>query len=407
MKVLMVHKFFYVEGGAERYVFNLSNLLEANGDTVIPFAMKHPRNFDSKYSNYFVSYFNPDSALNLIRGVGSVTRVIYNVEARRKIEQLIEETAPEIAHVHSVYHHVSPSVLFSLKKYKLPVVLTLHCYKLICPSFLFLDGDGKICESCKESRYWRAISKRCFKNSLLASTLVSAEAYLHKFLKTYKRNVDLFISPSNFLREKMTEYGFDGKKIVALPYTIPVDEYVPKYDHSNYFVFVGRLSKEKGIAFLINAMRLIKDATLYVIGTGGLRSDLEKMVKENSLDNVKFIGYLSGDELKSVIQNSMFTVVPSIVYDNSPLAVYESFALGKPVVGARIGGIPELIDEGVDGWLFEPNNEKDLAEKINFLLKNPEKIGLMGKNARRKAEQLFSPDAHYARIKSIYNKLTQ
>ena len=407
MKVLMVHKFYFIEGGAERYMFNLSTILEQNGTEIIPFAMLHPRTEPTLYQKYFVSNFDPDGVLknlNILNGIKSVARVIYNTEAQKKLEQLIDRTKPDVAHVHGVYHHLSPSVLYTLKKRNLPVIFTLHEYKILCPSFLFLDRHRNICERCEGKHFWHPIQQRCLKNSLAASTLVSAEAYVHRLLGSYRKNVDLYLSPSTFLRDKMIQYGYPPEKVRHLPYTIPIEEYKPKYSHKNYFTYIGRLSLEKGIELLVHAMEYISGSDLYICGTGRLREPLEKWVEEKGLKNVKFLGHLSGDELRDVMRNSMFTVVPSIVYDNSPLAIYESLALGKPVVGARIGGIPELIDEGETGYLFEPSDKESLVEAVQKMLGEKQNFAAMGKQARKKAEREFAPETHRTKIIEIYNQ---
>ncbi|MDZ7271981.1 MAG: glycosyltransferase [candidate division KSB1 bacterium] len=409
MKVLMVHKFYFIEGGAERYMFNLSGLLTSRGEQVIPFAMQHPRNVPTPYSRYFVSQFDPDCVLGRLSvraGLRSVGRVIYSLEARRKIERLIEDERPDIAHVHGVYHHLSPSVLFALKRYSIPVVFTLHEYKILCPSYLFLNRHGQVCELCEGRKFWHPIKERCLKGSLAASMLVSAEAYVHRILRTYHRTVDLFISPSRFLRDKMIQYGFPPEKVIWLPYTIPIHEYEPCYEADNYFTYVGRLSREKGIELLVEAMENVEGAELYVCGTGRLEESLKRMVATRGMRNVRFLGHLGGEQLRAVMRRSMFTVVPSIVYDNSPLAVYESFALGKPVAGARIGGIPELIDPGQDGVLFEPNNRADMVSAIRVLVADRQRLEAMGRRARAKAERWFAPEEHLRRIMAVYRQVS-
>lgn len=409
MKVLMVHKFYFIEGGAERYMFNLSGLLTSRGEQVIPFAMQHPRNVPTPYSRYFVSQFDPDGVLGRLSvraGLRSVGRVIYSMEARRKIERLIEDERPDIAHVHGVYHHLSPSVLFALKRYSIPVVFTLHEYKILCPSYLFLNRHGQVCELCEGRKFWHPIKERCLKGSLAASMLVSAEAYVHRILRTYHRTVDLFISPSRFLRDKMIQYGFPPEKVIWLPYTIPIHEYEPCYEADNYFTYVGRLSREKGIELLVEAMENVEGAELYVCGTGRLEESLKRMVATRGMRNVRFLGHLGGEQLRAVMRRSMFTVVPSIVYDNSPLAVYESFALGKPVAGARIGGIPELIDPGQDGVLFEPNNRADMVSAIRVLVADRQRLEAMGRRARAKAERWFAPEEHLRRIMAVYRQVS-
>lgn len=409
MKVLMVHKFYFIEGGAERYLFNLSGLLTKHGVEVVPFAMHHPRNVPTPYARYFVSHFDPDvtlGRLDLRTGLRAVVRVIYSLEARRAIERLIEDERPDIAHVHGVYHHLSPSVLFALKRHGIPVVFTLHEYKILCPSYLFLNRHGEICELCGGKRFWHPLKERCMKGSFAASALVSAEAYIHRFLRTYRRTVDLYVSPSRFLRDKMIQYGFAPDKVIWLPYTIPIHEYVPSFQAGNYFTYVGRLSREKGVQLLIEAMTEVVGAELYVCGTGRLEEQLKRWVAARRLRNVRFLGHLASEQLRAVMRASMFTVVPSVVYDNSPLAVYESFALGKPVAGAHIGGIPELIEAGQDGVLFEPNNRVDLVRAINLLLSDRQRLEAMGRRARLKAERWFAPEEHLRRLMVVYRQVS-
>lgn len=406
MKILMVHKFYYVEGGAERYFFSLSDLLRANGHQIIPFAMQHSANYPCEWSDYFAE----DLETNKLRhGSGIRHRInrslkfVYNKEAQQKLGELIEKTQPDLAHVHSIYHHLSPSVLFTLKKFGLPVVQTLHDYKLICPNYIFLDRHEKVCEACRGKHFWHATVKKCFRESYAASFLVTVEAYLHKWLDSHKRNVDLFHSPSEFLRSKMIQYGYPPERVVSQFYTIPISEYKPNFTNSDYVVFLGRLTYEKGVWLLIDAMREFADTELLVVGTGPLETELRQFVANNNMRNIRFAGYLAGEELKTAVANAKFTVIPSIWYDNSPLVIYESMALGKAVAGARIGGIPELIQDGETGYIFEPNDRNGLVDKIGKLLSDPQKTVAMGKLARERAEKQFSPHAHYSKISEIYD----
>ncbi len=407
MKILMVHKFYYIEGGAERYYFNLCELLQRHGHEVIPFAMHHPRNEATPYSDFFVDYFEPDrelARLGVINGLRAAARVIYNRQAQQRIELLIDAVRPDIAHVHGVYHHLSPSVLFSLKRKKLPVIFTLHEYKILCPDYLFLDRHGRVCERCAGAHFWHATAGRCFRQSLPASALVSAESYVHRFLRTYRRQVDLYLSPSRFLRDKMIQYGYPQEQVAWLPYTIPIDHYEPCYENDGYCVYVGRLSHEKGIAELVRAMKHLPDIRLKVIGTGRLEEALKTFVHENGMENVEFSGYQSGASLREIVKRAMFVVVPSVVYDNSPLSIYEALAHGKAVLGANIGGIPELIDEERDGLLFTAGDEESLVAAMRRMMAAAPRWPEMGRHGRDKAVTLFGPEAHLQRIESIYRK---
>jgi glycosyltransferase involved in cell wall biosynthesis len=218
-------------------------------------------------------------------------------------------------------------------------------------------------------------------------------------------NVDYFISPSDFLRDKMIEYGVSPERITRIPNFIALDQYAPLYTHGDYFLFFGRLHRFKGIMTLLEAMKFVDTSTLYVVGEGELRPQLESYAQEQGIGNVRFLGYQSGDDLKSIIANSMFSVIPSEWYENLPYAVLESFALGTPVIASNIGGMPELIAPGVDGVLFEAGNVHDLAEKIQYMIANSKALPEMGRQARAKIEREYDPHTHYERVMSIYRRL--
>ncbi len=407
MKVLMVHKFYYIEGGAERYVFNVSELLQEKGHTVVPFAMKDERNAVSEYEPWFAERFGPDQLLetrNPFKRMQIAARVIWNRGAQQRLAALIEKERPDIAHVHSVYHHLSPAVLFTLKRFGLPVMMTLHDYKLVCPNYIFLDGRRRVCEACRGRAFRHAVTRKCFRDSFAAGVLVSAEAYVHRWMKSYLRNVDLFVSPSRFLAEKIRQYGYGGKPVRVLPYTLDVDAYQPCDEPADYYLFMGRLTHEKGLHFLLDAAAQLRGLRLLIVGTGPLEVQLRARVEREGLSHVSLLGYKSGEELKELVRRARFTVVPSEWHDNSPLVVYESQALGKAVIGSRMGGIPELIDEGIDGFTFARGDLKGLVDRVQELIHSPERAFEMGKNGRRKAERLYSPTVHYDRLMQLYDE---
>ncbi len=407
MKILTVHKFFYIEGGAERYVFNLTSVLEKRGHTVIPFSMQHPKNKPSPWQDYFSAYFNPEQfrqTKNPVRIIQNALRVIYNREAQQKLAALIEKTRPDIAHVHSIYHHLSPAVLKTLKDYRLPVVQTLHDFKLLCPNIVFLDAQNKVCTLCSGGNNWHATRKKCFRRSLPGSFLVSLEATVHKYLRSYKKYVDLFHAPSRFLGSRIAKSGFGHRPVEIVPYTLDVAGYQPDYHPQNYFVYVGRLSVEKGVLFLLDAMKKVSGTRLKIIGTGPLEQHMKERINRENLNHVEMMGYQSGEKLRNLVSGALFTVAPSLCHDNSPLSIYESFSMGNAVLGSRMGGIPELIEPGTDGLVFEPGNIKDCAVKVGQLVANKKKTVKMGKNGRQKAEKNFAPDIHYEKMMALYQK---
>jgi len=288
-----------------------------------------------------------------------------------------------------------------LKKHNIPTVMTMHDYKLACPSHALLV-DGKPCERCKAGRYYHCVLNKCTKNSYTRSLLNTLEMYLHhKILHIYD-NIDVFISPSAFLKEKVKEMGFD-REVVHLPNFVDLEDYSPEYNwQQRSIVYFGRLSPKKGLSTLLDAVKGL-DITLNIIGDGPIRQELERKTIKERIDNVMFVGYKSGRELQKEIQNAIATVTPSQWYENNPRTVIESFALGKPVIGARIGGIPELVKDGKTGYTFEPGSIEDLRNKIDAILNNSQgRTVLMGKRARSLVESNYNSDRHYQHLMKIY-----
>lgn len=402
MRILQINKFYYLRGGAERYLFEIERVLEEKGHEVIPFSMHDMRNRHSPYSKYFVSNIDFRIPMSLGKKFKVVPRVLFSKEAKETIELLIEDTKPDVAHLHNIAHQISPSILFPLQKHNIPVVQTLHDYKLICPTYT-LFTNGEICERCRGVRYYNVLLQRCNRGLISASLLNCIEMYFHKVIRAYDR-VDLFISPSRFLKEKLIEHGIARERIVHLSNALRADEFSPQYNTSGYILYFGRISPEKGLLTLIQAMRSIPEIQLRIIGEGPLTGRLEHSIEHESVKNVYLMGSLHGEELNNTIRDSIFTVLPSEWYENYPYSILESFALGKPVVGSRIGGIPELIRHGETGLTFEAGNVEDLSEKIRELFLNPDGIVRMGMQARRWMEKESNVDTHYEDLMKMYEK---
>jgi glycosyltransferase involved in cell wall biosynthesis len=403
MKVLAANKYYFVKGGAERYFFELADILEAHGHEVVPFAMEHERNRSTPCSSYFASFEPFDESQGLAARARAAARILYSSEARAKIEKLVDDTRPDVAHLHNIAHQLSPSILYGLKSRGVPVVQTLHDFKLVCPNYSMFVG-GHTCERCETWRYYNAVLQRCMRGSVTSSALVAIEAYLHRALGSYARNVDVFVAPSRQLKDRMVAHGVDESKIVHLPYSIALDKYEPSYGGGDYGVYVGRLSAGKGLKTLIRALGMAREVKLRIVGSGPLEQSLKGTVEDRGLSNAEFLGYREGEDLRSVVAGALFVVVPSECYENSPLTVYEAFAQGKPVVGSRIGGIPELVSEGESGLVFEAGNAEDLAEKMSRLWEDREGAIEMGRAARTRVETQYGPAAHYEKIMAIYER---
>ena len=280
--------------------------------------------------------------------------------------------------------------------------MSLHDYKLICPVYT-LYRSGKPCESCLYGKYYHCLLRRCNRGSHLHSLLNVAEMYLHHGILKIYRNVDAFIAPSRFLHRKVEKAGLD-RPVVYLPNFVSLDSFSPRYDwEDDSILYFGRLTPEKGLYTLLNAVEGL-DLRLRIIGDGPQRDELEKHTRARHMSNVEFTGRLEMEQLRESIRRARFVVLPSEWYENCPRAITEAYASGKPVIGARIGGIPEMIVEQETGLTHRPGDAQDLREKIQYLWYNPALISRMGRNAREFAEESFSPEAHYRRLTEVYRE---
>ncbi len=404
MRVLAVNKFFYVKGGCERYFFDLEELLKSRCHEVRHLSMTHPRNRPSADAGFFVNEVDFSRKESFGGAVRKAVRVIYSREARRAMDEVVKETSPDVVHLHNIAHQLSPSILRSLKRWGGPVVQTLHDYKLVCPVYVLMRS-GRICEDCRGGRFYNVALKGCHPGGFGAALANAAEMYLHmSVLRSYDA-VGLFICPSRFLMNKMIEFGVDGDRMVHLPYFIPVSEYRPSPDRGAYYVYAGRLSREKGLPTLLDAAASVPELKLVVLGEGPLGNELRERYGAERW--VEFRGHLGGDELRETLSRAAFSVVPSEWYENLPLTVMESFALGVPVVASRIGGLPEMVINGETGLLCEPGAADDFASAIDWLARNPDECRSMGARAREFAEREYGPEAHYPRIMEAYGRAMQ
>ena len=407
MKILVANTFHYYRGGDCVYALSLSELLQEIGDNrVVNFAMKHPLNLHSSYSEFFVPEIDliGEMAKNRIAsGFNILKRTIYSVESKTKLKDLLEKYPVDIVHINNIHRHITPSIFHILKARNIPIIWTLHDYFLLCPNTTFYSNN-KVCEKCKGYKFYNVLLNKCRQKSYAASFVVMLEEYIHRSLGLLGIP-DFFIAPSNFLREKMIEYGFPSRKVINIPYFIRSEKLKVSLDNKGYILYSGRLSYEKGIESLIKAVSLCEGVKLLIAGDGPMRSKLEKLSRSLISDpgKVKFLGYLNRKKIEKVIRGAMFVVVPSQWYENFPYSILEAFALGKAVVGSKIGGIPELVKDNVTGLLFEPGDAVELADKISWLFNNPIKLKNMGLEARKLIEKNCNPEVHYKNLLKVYN----
>lgn len=403
MKILQINNFHYRRGGSEAVYFNTAELLKKNGHDVIFFSGILLANLPCEQSKYFVSNIN-----DIPRWKG-LQNYFYNREAKDKLETLIMVEKPDIAHAHLFWGNISPSIFSVLKKHKIPLIHTAHDYRMVCPAYTFTDISGNVCEKCHGKHFYWCAVKRCSKGSALESFVMAAEMYFRNAFFPPVDNLDGIIYVSNFSRQKHLEFNPQFSRVPALVLHNFVAESNTAFlsqDTRKYFLYCGRLSHEKGLYTLIAAFQQLPDLPLKIVGTGPEEEELAGFVASNKIKNVEFAGFKTGDALKKLVSEASFVVVPSECYENNPMTVLEAYSMGVPVIGANIGGIPEILLDGKTGLLFEPKNVTDLK---NVLLR-ASKISMreykaMSDCALQFAAENFNESLYYQKLIDFYGKI--
>ena len=389
---------YYIPGGAERYFFELGALLEQHGHKVIPFCGASDKNYPSEYSQYFppaIDTGNPS--------LTDVFRFIYSRDARKYIRRAIHDLDPDIAHLHIYHGKLTSSILAPLKENSIPVVQTLHEYKLLCPVYSCVR-DGEICEDCQGKHFWKALTNRCNRGSIARSAVSMTESYVAKLLGAVD-NIDHFIGVSQFMTDKMLSIGVPPDKISTVHNFVDSDKLQPAADPGKYILYFGRLDATKGLFTLLDALRDNPDLQCVMAGSGPDSDALKAHAARHDMQNVRFPGFVEGTALQDLIRGAVCTVLPAEWYENCPMSVLESLAYARPVIGTRIGGIPELIDDGQDGLIVEPAHKDQLSAALRELGGNPQKASRMGLAGREKVARSFSPAHHYEQIRAVYDNL--
>lgn len=387
MKILLSNKFYYRRGGDCIYMLNLEQLLKQHGHEVAVFAMEYPENISTPWSKYF-----PQNMSKLM----AFTRPFGSNEVKTKFNKLLDDFKPDVVHLNNIHTQLSPVMAELAHKRGIKVAWTLHDYKLLCPRYDCLRNGTDICELCFNGDKINCKTYKCMKGSALASMIGYKEAVKWN-RERLEACTDVFVCPSQFMAEKMAQGGFDKKKLMTLCNFIDVDKCKKdEYGKEDYYCYVGRLSHEKGVNTLIEAAKNLP-YKLKVIGGGELSEEL-RVKSEKSKCNVEFLGYKQWDEIKSIVGKARFTVIPSEWYENNPLSVIEAQCLGTPVLGARIGGIPELIENGVTGMTFESRNVDDLINKIEAMWHHTFDY----KDIALTSQKRYNSESYYERIMEVY-----
>ena len=413
MRILLVNYRYFISGGPEKYMFNIKAMLEQHGHEVIPFSVHSNKNVETEYARYFVepigsrdaTYFDeckktPRVILQML------SRSIYSVEVEKAIQKEIREVKPDLVYVLHFVNKLSPSVLRGAKKMGLPVVLRLSDYFLLCPRFDFLF-DKKPCEDCLSCGYRTCIRRRCVKGSLFASAVRVLSMKVHKWMDIY-RNVDAFVTPSEFLKGKLAANGFDESKIHCIPTFTTSKTQLGEPKVGSYGLYFGRISEEKGVETVVKAFEKLPDRVVKIMGDDTTEEARRLMayVREKGLTNIEFLGFKAGEELEEVIKGARYTLIPSVWYDNLPNTALESFQYAKPVIASNIGSLPELVEDGVNGFLFTPGDPEALAAKVR-LLDADAVAATMGAASRARLEQRFAPEKHYDALMAVFEAALQ
>jgi len=394
MKVLIANKFLFRNGGSEMVLFQERDFLMRTGHQVVDFSMQDERNVESLYTGYFAARRDYRNGAGLSR-ITSALSLVHSTEAVHKMEALIRATRPDIVHCHNIYHQLTPSIVGAAHRLGVPVALTLHDYKLVCPAYL-MRRDGHVCSDCLEGGFRNVLKHRCAGGDFWPSALLYAEAKVQQYLGNYEK-AEVMIAPSRFMQH-MVAHRIPPARVRLLHNGVDTSSIRPRDGDEGYALYLGRLSPEKGVHTLLEAHAASANGwPLVVAGTGPLEHVLRRHYPKAT-----FLGHVTGAQLHETLGRAAVVVVPSEWYENCPMSVLEAMACGKPVVGSRIGGIPELVADGETGLLFDAGDARQLAGQLERLMADPALRRDMGLRARMRAENEFSLDRHNAGLLAIY-----
>ena len=397
--VVFVNNYLNTRGGSERVMFDEIAQLESASIKTSLFGRRDsdaPGSVADELLPVMVD-FNTVGGWRRLRAARDLIR---NPDVHQRFTKFLQQVRPSIVHCHNIYGGLTTVILDVCRREGIPSLLTLHDYKLACPSYMMLR-DGKPCQQCLGGNFYHCALSRCHKCSFTASAVYTVESYYNQILRKYHQ-ARFLIAPSRFLLGRIHSHGLPSEKLVLLPNGVDVERIQPSPDDAGYALYVGRLSIEKGLRTLLRSMRSAP-TELRIVGDGPERAALESEAQQLGLRHVTFHGYKSGADLERIICKAAMIVMPSEWYENAPMSLLEAMAYGKPVVAARIGGIPELVEDGASGILFEPGNSAELAAAMRRLAANPEQRRAMGRAGRERVEKKFSLRLHAQRLTALYS----
>lgn len=403
MNILMVNNYFYLRGGSEKVMFEEMALLAARGHEVAGFSAADPRNAKSPLGSHFPEVLEL-SGLGTLARARQVHHLVTNPAVERSFERALDAFRPDVVHFHNIYGRLTPVVAEVARRRAIPSVMTAHDYKLICPSYLRLS-DGSPCSACSYGRYAPALLRRCHKGSRAYSIVYAIESTVNVALGRYA-GISRFLCPSQFLLQSFAEKGVSRSKLRHVPnfLSAPASPAPPAREAAPYVLYAGRLSHEKGVACLLRAMKGL-EVELRVAGDGPELRGLQQLVADLEVGSrVRFLGHCDRPAMTASIAGARCVVVPSEWFENAPMVILEAFAQSRPVVGAHIGGIPELVIADETGMLFPPGDHDRLRGALERMIAAPAEADRMGANGRRLVETRFSAEVHVRGLLDAYRE---
>jgi len=378
MKILIAHNAYQMRGGEDEVVDAEISLLRSYGHQV-------------------VAYRRHNDELQRLGKVSAGLATFWSRQSGREIRQACEDFSPDVVHVHNTFPLISPSLYWAADFCRVPVVQTLHNFRLLCPQATFLR-QGRICEDCLGKSLWRAVERRCYRNSHAETAALAGMLSFHRTLGTFQNKVARYIALNEFCRDKFIQGGLPADRIRIKPnFSLSGQTTSPPVARAGG-LYVGRLSAEKGVDVLIEAARMLTQANLQLIGGGPLEATVKAAFGE------RYLGFQPLADIFQRMNSALFLVLPSVCYESSPRTITEAFSCGLPVIASRLGALPEIVEDGVTGLLFSPGDSADLAARITWANTHPERMLAMGKAARRQYEAQYTPEANYRVLLDIYHE---
>lgn len=401
MRILHVHKFFDLRGGAEVYMHELMRRQAEAGHEVHALSTRSPNNLPSRDASRFVTRYDLSRSDGWRTDAIKAANFLWNREAEQAMDRALRDFTPDVVHLNNTYHHLSASVLAPIRASGVPCVQTLHDLKLACPNYRMMT-EGALCERCKGGHYFEAVKHRCLFPSFMPNALAAAEMYFTKLRQTYERAVRTFICPSRFLADTMVAWGEPAPKFTVV--RMPVERRTPAARDGGYLLAVGRLSPEKGYEDLIRSAGRAPDVRIKIAGVGPVEERLREVMRAEKIENVELVGFKRGADLAALYDGAEAFVASPVGYENAPLAVLDALGYGLPILATHIGGLLEMVKDGVNGYLVPRGNRDTWTEALaRFAALSDAAKARMAEESHRLADESF-PDwtEHLQKITAVY-----